>query len=239
MSNVISGAIKATIKDIRKNLTEKFQDNIKCIILYGSWIKGSAREDSDIDLLVVFDRINKETGKSVHNILNSIKTERSITIVPSSLKDFQNEKLPLYTAVKKEGKVIYGDVDFSINPEPPRIKYSEFFKRSHEFESQKIKIAEELLEKNITSGSADLCFVASKHAIQAALAMKGKGYSSKIKILLPLTERYFGKAIAQAFKKLFELYIKSEYSMEFLKEEEIKLAIEYAKKILEVYQRDA
>ena len=99
-------------------------------------------------------------------------------------------------------------------------------------------MAEELLEKNITSGIADLCFVASKHAIQAALAMKGKGYSSKIKILLPLTERYFGKAIAQAVKKLFELYIKSEYSMEFLTEEEIKLAIEYAKKIFEVYQQD-
>ncbi len=45
----------------------------------------------------------------------STNTERSITIIPSSLKDFRNEKLPLYTAVKKEGKVIYGDIDFSIN----------------------------------------------------------------------------------------------------------------------------
>ncbi len=115
MSSIISVAIKSTIEDIRKNLTEKFQDNIKCIILYGSWAKGSAYEDSDIDLLVVFDRIDKETGKSVRHIMYSTNTERSITIIPSSLKDFRNEKLPLYTAVKKEGKVIYGDIDFSIN----------------------------------------------------------------------------------------------------------------------------
>ncbi len=239
MTSIISVAIKSIIEDILKNLTEKFQDNIKCIILYGSWAKGSAHEDSDIDLLVVFDRIDKETGKSLRHIMHSTNTERSITIIPSSLKDFRNEKLPLYTAVKKEGKVIYGDIDLSINPEPPKIKYSEFFKSSHKFESQKIRIAEELLEKKLTSGISDLCFVASKHAIQAALSMKGKGYSSKIKILLPLAERYFGKAITQAFKKLIELYVKSEYGMEFLTEEEVKFAIEYAKKILEVYQQDA
>ena len=107
MSSIISVAIKSTIEDIRKNLTEKFQDNIKCIILYGSWAKGSACEDSDIDLLVVFDRIDKETGKSVRHIMYSTNTERSITIIPSTLKDFRNEKLPLYTAVKKEASDIH------------------------------------------------------------------------------------------------------------------------------------
>ncbi len=34
------------------------------------------------------------------------------------------------------------------------------------------------------------------------------------------------------FKKLFNLYIKSEYGIEFLTKEEAKLSIEYAKDIL-------
>lgn len=228
-------AIKDVLEDIKKNLTERFRENIRCLILYGSWAKGLAREDSDIDLLVVFEAMNKETGKVIHEIESHIDGERNITIVPTNLEDFRKERLPLFTAVKREGKVIYGDVDLSINPGSPKIKYSEFFKRSFEFESQKVKIAEELLEKDLASGVADLCFVASKHAIQAALAMKGVGYSSKMMILLPLTEKYFGKEMAEAFKKLFHLYIKSEYGMEFLTDEEARLAVKYAQEVLTVY----
>ncbi len=224
------------LEDIKKNLTERFRENIRCLILYGSWAKGLAREDSDIDLLVVFEAMNKETGKVIHEIESHIDGERNITIVPTNLEDFRKERLPLFTAVKREGKVIYGDLDLSINPESPKIKYSEFFKRSFEFESQKVRIAEELLEKDLASGVADLCFVASKHAIQAALAMKGVGYSSKMIILLPLTEKYFGKEMAEAFKKLFHLYIKSEYGLEFLTDEEARLVVKCAREILEVYE---
>lgn len=227
--------IEEILDRIQRSLVERFPDNLSCLILYGSWIKGTARKDSDIDLVAIFDGLDKETQKSVDDIVRGLDQERSITIVSSNLEDFRKEKLPLFTAVKGEGKVIYGDVDLTINPEPPEIKYSEFFKRSREWELQKIKIAEELLEKDLASGIADLCFVASKHSIQAALAMKGEGYSSKMAILLPLAERYFGKEIAEPFRKLFELYIKSEYGLGFLNEEEAKLAVEYARKILQVY----
>lgn len=229
-------AIKDVLEDIKKNLTERFRENIRCLILYGSWAKGLAREDSDIDLLVVFEAINKETGKVIHEIESRIDGERNITFVPTNLEDFRKERLPLFTAVKKEGKVIYGKVDLSINPEAPAIKYAEFFKRSHDFESQKIRIAEELLKDGFNSGIADLCFVASKHAIQAALAVRGEGYSSKMVILQPLAEKYFGKETVEAFRKLFHLYIKSEYGMEFLTEEEARLAVECAKKILKIYE---
>lgn len=195
-----------------------------------------ARKDSDIDLLVIFDTPGRENGSFLDEMTKNVATERNITIVTASLEDFQKERIPLYTAVKREGEVIYGDVNVSINPEAPEIKYAEFFKRSHEFESNKIRIAEELLEKDLTSGIADLCFVASKHAIQAALAMKGVGYSSKMGILLHLAEKYFGKEIAEAFRRLFHLYTKSEYGMEFLTEEEGRLAVEWACEILKVYE---
>lgn len=227
--------IKGILEKIKKNLAERFRDNIKCLILYGSWAKGTARQESDIDLLVIFNKEDKDIRKAVADIVRNIETERSITVLSTSLEDFQKEKIPLYTAVKKEGKVIYGNTDLSIHPEPPEIKYSEFFKESREFESRKIKIAEELLGKDTGYGIADFCFVASKHAIQAALAMKGKGYSSKVAVLLPLARKHLEKEIAEAFRKLFELYTKSEYGMESLTEEEARLALEHAKKILGVY----
>jgi predicted nucleotidyltransferase len=234
LSMMKSEEIKEILNKVRENLAEKFRDNLKCLILYGSWAKGTARENSDIDLLAIFDRLEPEVRKAIHKMVWD--ADRDITIEAASLDDFREEKLPLYTAIKREGEVIWGEVDRSILPTAPEVKYSEFIIRSHEFESSKIKIAQELLEKDLISGIAEICFVASKHAIQAALAMKGQGYSSKIAVLRPLAERYFGKEIAEAFRKLFGLYIKTEYGLEFSTNEEAKLAVEYSKEILKVYE---
>lgn len=100
---------------------------------------------------------------------------------------------------------------------------------------QKVKMAEDILKGHPSYGAVDLCFVASKHAIQITLAMKGLGYSSKVAVLLPLAEKYLGREIAETFRRLFDLYVKSEYELEFLTEKESKLAVEYAKKVMEVY----
>jgi predicted nucleotidyltransferase len=225
--------IDDTLQEIKKNLSDRFRDNLQCLILYGSWAKGSPRKNSDVDLLAIFQIVDREIRESLFDASRGAEG-RSITLVPSSLEDFRKEKIPLYTAVKREGNIIYGHADLSINPEPPEVKYSEFFERSREFESQKVKIAEELLEKDLLSSVADLCYIASKHAIQASLAMKGEGYSSKVHILQPLVEKYFGKEIGTAFRNLLELYVKSEYGVHFLSEEEPRAAIDYAKKLLKV-----
>jgi len=50
----------------------------------------------------------------------------------------------------EEERIISGDVDLSINPEPPDIKYAEYYKKSEEFESKKIEMAEEMLKENLS-----------------------------------------------------------------------------------------
>lgn len=181
--------------------------------------------------------MNGELKKSVCDITREVSEQRSITIVISNLEDFIKEKIPLYTAVKKEGKIIWGDVDLTLNPESPEIKYAEAYKKSKEFETEKVMIAEDILKDHPSYGTAELCYVASKHAIQIALAMKGLGYSSKVSVLLPLAKAHLGDEVAENFRKLFDLYIKSEYGLEFLTEDESRLAVEYAKEILKVYEK--
>jgi len=220
---------------IVNQLSENFRDNLKCVILYGSWAKGTARKDSDIDLLVIFEKLNTDIRKQLYEIKKEFDRDQNIEIVSTTLEDFKKEKIPLYTAIKREGKILLGKVDMSINPEEPMTKYREFFERSKEFETKKIEMAERIHKDHPSYGTAELCFVASKHAIQMALAMKGEGYSSKVSVLLPLAERHFGKHISDAFRKLFQLYVKSEYEVEFLTEEESGLAIELARRVLEVY----
>lgn len=225
-------SINELLEKILKGLRDEARDNLECLILYGSWAKGTARADSDIDLLAVLREVGDETKRTLHKIEEDMCEEASISLLPVSIEDFLKERIPLYTAVKREGKIIYGTVDLAINPEPPHTKYAEYFKKSKEFETQKVTWAEEMLKRHPSYGSADLCFIAAKHAIQMALAMKGKGYSSKVAVLLPLAKEHLGVETGEAFRRLFELYVKSEYGVEFLSEEEARLAVKCAKKVL-------
>src|SRR3989337_3301335 len=206
--------INKTIKDIQKNLLERFSGNLKCLILYGSWAKGTAHEDSDIDLLVILNNADDKTRRLLYEIGRDATEDKSITLVSSSVEEFQRERIPLYTAIKKEGNIIMGEIDIVINPEPPHIKYADYFEKSKEFETKKVKMAENIIKEYPSYGSADLCFVASKHAIQMALAMRGIGYSSKVAVLLPLAKENLGEDVADKFKKLFDLYTRSEYGIE-------------------------
>jgi len=74
-----------------------------------------------------------------------------------------------------------------------------------------------------------------KYALQAVLTMEGAGFSSKIKILLTLAKDHFGKEITENLRKLFNLYIKSEYNLEFLNKRDVEDCIKCAEKIFDVY----
>ena len=148
--------------------------------------------------------------------------------------EFKMEKLPLFTAAKRKGIIVFGNIDLKESPESSEVKYKDFFKKSLEFESKKVEIAERMLQDKLPSGVFALCFVASKHLLQAGLAMKGIGFSSKIKILLPLIEEHFGCQIASSFKRLFSFYVKTEYQLQLPDKDEATLAIEDANRITEV-----
>ena len=224
------------IKKIIKILKEKFKNNLCAIIFYGSLVKGKAKKDSDIDLIAIFKRKNEKLNFKVSKIIDKLEIEKEISLISVSVEDFHREKIPLYTAVKKEGKIVYGNIDLSLNPQSPLIKYKEFFSSSREFEMHKIETAKELFKRKIYSGIPEFCYVAAKHSFQAGLAMKDAGFSSKFCVLLPLVQKYFNKKFADSFKKLFKLYTKSEYQLEDLKSREYLQTIKLAENILkEIY----
>lgn len=234
----IDKRIQKDLKKVVKILKSKFRNNLCAVILYGSWLKGNARKDSDIDLLIIFNRKRKYLINKVYTLIREMNLERDTSLVSASVKEFKKENVPLYTAVKREGQIIYGKVDLTLNPEAPQTKYRDFFERSGHFEKEKVKIAEYLMKKGLTSGISEHCCIAAKHAIQAGLVMKGAGFSSKFCELINWTEKYFGKELARAFRTVFELYVKSEYNVLDLTKRENRLVIRKAERILrQIYSK--
>src|SRR3989338_5618281 len=78
------------INDLLKEIAKKLKDypNLKCIILYGSYARGEAHKDSDIDLLIVLD-----VGKPIKEL---------------------DKIYSLYENVIREGIVLYGKFDIGV-----------------------------------------------------------------------------------------------------------------------------
>jgi predicted nucleotidyltransferase len=87
-----------------------YRKKLKKIILYGSWARGEANENSDIDIAVVLDgKINpsKEIERMIGLITElNLKYDVLISVYPVSLKDYMKVKSPLLMNIKKEGKEI-------------------------------------------------------------------------------------------------------------------------------------
>lgn len=80
------------------------------IILFGSWARGSAREDSDLDLLVILPKVEhtRKAAIQIGNTLSNLPVSKDVIVAtPEEIekygKTIGNILLPALT----EGKVIY------------------------------------------------------------------------------------------------------------------------------------
>ena len=85
---------KKSIEEFVKRAIDTYGDRIKSITLFGSVARGTARADSDIDLLVVVDRedfrLRRELIGIAFDILLETGLDLSIKVISSS--DFQARK---------------------------------------------------------------------------------------------------------------------------------------------------
>ena len=79
--------------------------NVKKVILYGSYSRGSARKDSDIDVAVVFNRID-EDFLMVAAKLFRLRREIDTRIEPVLLEE-SNDKSGFLEEILKTGEIIY------------------------------------------------------------------------------------------------------------------------------------
>jgi predicted nucleotidyltransferase len=101
--------IRSLINRIKAHLTKMYGTGIRKVILYGSYVRGEASEDSDIDLLVLVEEsLNPfEVRDSLSDLLFDILLDEgeliSVIIVPEHLYETYNS--PFILNVRQEGLV--------------------------------------------------------------------------------------------------------------------------------------
>jgi len=99
--------IDNVLKELKTSLVTLYGDRIKKFIIYGSWARQEASEDSDIDVAIVLSG-NVIPGREidrVNDLLSEInlKYDVLISIYPVSEKSFDEIKSPILINIKKEG----------------------------------------------------------------------------------------------------------------------------------------
>ncbi|OGX45131.1 MAG: hypothetical protein A3G38_04455 [Omnitrophica WOR_2 bacterium RIFCSPLOWO2_12_FULL_51_8] len=132
-------------KKIVKALSEI--DDVRVIILYGSFARGEATSRSDIDLLILTSK--KNTFKEAQDSIISIETKIGRNIQPTirTLKELGNTDSGLFQNIFQEGKVLYlkepADIPSSMLLEQkPQLIYS--FQISNLGQNEKAKFNNEL-----------------------------------------------------------------------------------------------
>ncbi len=99
--------INKVIKEFRSEIKKLYGGKLKEIILYGSWARGEARDDSDIDLVVVL-KGDITPGKEIDMMIDIItdlnmKYDVLISVYPVSESQYHTVKSPLLMNVRREG----------------------------------------------------------------------------------------------------------------------------------------
>jgi len=99
--------IEKILKDFRGEVKKLYGRKLKSIILYGSWARDAATEESDIDLLIVLEG-KIAPGREIDRMIDiitelNLKYGVLISVYPISAEDYFTVNSPLLMNVRKEG----------------------------------------------------------------------------------------------------------------------------------------
>jgi predicted nucleotidyltransferase len=99
--------IKPILEEVGEKLKELYGEKLRGIILYGSYARGEAKEDSDIDPIILLEDMEdvyKEWERYFPIIYKiAFRNDVVISIVPLKEKDYYTKNYPFILNAKKEG----------------------------------------------------------------------------------------------------------------------------------------
>ncbi len=107
MVTKVPARIRKLMKELKEGLARIYGDQLKAVYLYGSYARGDARTDSDIDVMIVlnnYESYGKEidqTGKLTSNL--SLEYGISISRVLMKEMQWKSRDTPLLRNIRMDG----------------------------------------------------------------------------------------------------------------------------------------
>ncbi|NOZ58537.1 MAG: nucleotidyltransferase domain-containing protein [Euryarchaeota archaeon] len=99
---------EAALREFVRKVKERYGDKIEKIILYGSYARGEAEDESDIDVLIIGDvSIDELVDISFPILLKYGEHISHLTMSAEHFEFLDREGYGFIKSVKREGKVIY------------------------------------------------------------------------------------------------------------------------------------
>jgi predicted nucleotidyltransferase len=100
------------VREFVTGVTVRFPQRVRSIHLYGSWARGTARPDSDIDVFVVVDRRDGALAEGIQGVALEVDlvwlTRLSVKICPEAkLEEMRRLGDPFLRAVEREGRILW------------------------------------------------------------------------------------------------------------------------------------
>ena len=104
--------IAPLLHDFKIGAQKLYGERLKSIILFGSFARGEARADSDVDILLVLEDADVDFYQEVKRLSDLVfevmmEYQRVISAFPISEKDLEKKvRNPFYINIKKDGVAI-------------------------------------------------------------------------------------------------------------------------------------
>jgi Uncharacterised protein family (UPF0158)/Nucleotidyltransferase domain len=97
-------------RDVARELKRLYGDRLRSVLLFGSWARGDAHPESDIDLLVVLDRVDSvwDELRRMDPVLwrHSFENDTVVTAMPVAQDDVDERRRPVLVRAQAEGLLV-------------------------------------------------------------------------------------------------------------------------------------
>jgi uncharacterized protein len=104
---------KRIAEQAARQLADAYGDRLRQVVLFGSWARGEAHEESDVDLVVVLDHVGDRASES-ERIVDALfdleaDSRRAIEAFPVAEADVRDRSRRLVRAALDEGVLVLQD----------------------------------------------------------------------------------------------------------------------------------
>jgi uncharacterized protein len=105
--------IQPIISEFTEQAKAHYGDRLAKIILFGSYARGEAHDESDVDLLIVLNDKEVQTRKERDSISEMLwklflKYLIDLSVIPTTHERYEHSEEYLFKFIRKDGKLIYG-----------------------------------------------------------------------------------------------------------------------------------